>query len=131
MITEIIQAAAANFTVTFLLAGLLCAALSLINKPKPVSRAVLVEALFSYFLLFSIGITYLYNFVFHVFFQEMTAPVDRLGKQPFSGRSGLCEPWLQRYRLPCLQGKFRSPNCSRNGARHASCGEPREDTCIR
>jgi hypothetical protein len=44
-----------NFTLTFLLIGLIVSGVVLLRTPKPLTRAVVVEALFAYFLLFSIG----------------------------------------------------------------------------
>jgi hypothetical protein len=45
--------------------------------------AVVVEALFSYFLLFSIGFANVDNFVFHVFFGRMAAAFIGWGHSPF------------------------------------------------
>src|SRR5262249_40639071 len=44
-----------NFTLTFFVAGLLASAIALWRARPPRSFAVIVEALFSYFVLFSIG----------------------------------------------------------------------------
>jgi len=62
-----------NFTLTFFVLGLLASAIALWRARPPRSLALIVEALFSYFLLFSIGFSYLYNFVFHVFFGKLAA----------------------------------------------------------
>jgi hypothetical protein len=42
-----------------------------------------VEDLFAYFLLFSVGISFLYNFVFHVFFDNMAAYFIGWQQSPF------------------------------------------------
>jgi hypothetical protein len=63
----------ANYFFTFLIVGLLAGAISLINKPKPLRADVNAEALFSYYLLFTIGINNLVNFVFHVFVGDLAA----------------------------------------------------------
>jgi hypothetical protein len=55
-----------NFTLTFLILGLIATAIALWRRDRPLTVAVVVEDLFSYFLLFSIGISFFYNFVFHV-----------------------------------------------------------------
>jgi multisubunit Na+/H+ antiporter MnhE subunit len=59
-----------NFTLTFLVVGFIFALISLVFKRKPLQRRQIIEAVFSYFLLFSIGISYLYNFVMHVFLRR-------------------------------------------------------------
>ena len=55
-----------NYFLTFLIIGLLAGALSLINRPKPLRIDVVAEALFAYYLLFTIGVNNLVNFVAHV-----------------------------------------------------------------
>jgi hypothetical protein len=62
-----------NFPFTFLVIGLIASCVKLLFAPKPLTGPVIVEALFSYFLLFSIGFSLFYNFVLHTFFGEMTA----------------------------------------------------------
>ena len=60
----------ANFTLTFLVVGLIASAVALIRSPKPLTTPVVVEALFAYFLLFSIGFSLFYNFVLHTFLEK-------------------------------------------------------------
>ena len=71
-----------NFTLTFFVLGLVAAAIALAFKPQR-TYPVVLEALFSYFLLFSIAISYFYNFVFHVFFGEMAARFIGWADSPF------------------------------------------------
>ena len=54
-IEEIIAFLLGNFTLTFFVIGLIVSAVSLARKPKPVTAPVVVEALFKWFLFFSIG----------------------------------------------------------------------------
>jgi hypothetical protein len=72
-----------NFTLTFLVIGLVCSIIALARRPKPHSGAVIVEALFSYYLLLPIGFAYLYNFVFHVFFHELSVKMIGWADSPF------------------------------------------------
>lgn len=72
-----------NFTLTFLAIGLVCSVISLSKKKKPLTCQVVIEAFFSYFLLFTIGINHLYNFVCHVFFSEMSAAFIGWQNSPF------------------------------------------------
>lgn len=80
---DLIRLALSNFTVTLLIVGLLASLVVLARAPKPLTAAVIVEALFSYFLLFSIGISFLYNFVMHGFFGEMAARFIGWADSPF------------------------------------------------
>ena len=77
-----------NFTLTFLVIGLVASALSYAAQPSPRTRAQLVEALFSYFLLFSVGMSFFYNFVIHVFFGEMAARFIGWADSPFQTEVG-------------------------------------------
>jgi hypothetical protein len=77
-----------NFTLTFLVLGLVASALSLMRHPRPWSNGTIVEALFSYFLLFSIGFSYFYNFVCHVFFGELAARMIGWDNSPFQAEVG-------------------------------------------
>jgi hypothetical protein len=77
-----------NFTLTFLVIGLAASFVSLLRTQKPRTAPVLIEALFFYFLLFSIGVSFFYNFVLHTFFGEMTARVIGWADSPFQAEVG-------------------------------------------
>ena len=77
-----------NFTLTCLVIGLIASGVALLRKPKPLTTPVVVEALFSYFLLFSIGFSLLYNFVIHSFFGEMAAGFIGWANSPFQAEVG-------------------------------------------
>ena len=85
---DFIRFALSNFTLTFLVLGFIFALVSLAFKQKPLMKSQVVEALFAYFLLFSIGISYLYNFVMHVFFAEMAAAFIGWANSPFQYEVG-------------------------------------------
>ena len=72
-----------NFTLTFFVVGLLASAIALWRARPPRSSALIVEALFSYFVLFSIGFSNLYNFVLHVFFGKLAASFIGWEDSPF------------------------------------------------
>jgi hypothetical protein len=72
-----------NFTLTFFAVGLVFAAVSLAPAPKPLTGPVIQEALFKWFLCFSIGASYLYNAVFHIFFGELAAEFIGWANSPF------------------------------------------------
>ena len=76
-----------NFTLTFLVLGLIASVISLLRH-RPLTAPRVVEELFAYFLLFSIGLSYLYNFVFHVFFGDMAAEFIGWEQSPFQTELG-------------------------------------------
>lgn len=77
-----------NFTLTFLVTGLLVSAVAIARAPRPVSEALVVEKLLSWHVFFSVGVAYLYNFVCHVFFGEMSAAFIGWVNSPFQFEVG-------------------------------------------
>jgi uncharacterized membrane protein len=73
-----------NFTLTFLILGLIASGIVLLRAPKPLTAPVAVEALFAYFLLFSIGFSFLYLRDAH-HFRRNDGPLHRLAAQPIPG----------------------------------------------
>ena len=88
MIAQLIEFILSNFTLTFLVFGLLCSFAVLLFKPKPLSRPQVVEALFAYFILFNIGVSFFYNFIMHVFFGDMAASFIGWKNSPFQYEVG-------------------------------------------
>ena len=70
---ELIRLAMSNFTLTFLLFGVVAALIAVALKREGLTRESVAEELLAYFILFTIAIAYFYNFVFHVFFGELAA----------------------------------------------------------
>jgi hypothetical protein len=77
-----------DYFLTFLIIGLVAGLISLLNKPKPLTVNVVAEALFSYYLLFTIGINNLVNFVFHVFVGDIAAEFIGWAQSPFQAEVG-------------------------------------------
>lgn len=95
-----------NFTLTFFVLGLLASGIALCRTRGPRSFAVVVEALFSYFLLFSIGLANLYNFVLHVFFGKMTAGFIGWADSPFQLEVGFASLGFAVLGLLAFKGSF-------------------------
>ena len=85
---DLIRFVLGNFTLTFLVIGLVASVIALMRARKPLTAPVVVEALFAYFLLFSIGVSFFYNFVFHTFFGEMAAGFIGWEDSPFQAEVG-------------------------------------------
>lgn len=77
-----------NFTLTFLVIGLAAAGISLLRRPRPWTRAMTLEAVLAWFLFFSIGVSFTYNFVFHVFFGDLAASYIGWANSPFQAEVG-------------------------------------------
>ena len=77
-----------NYFLTLFIIGLLAGLISLLNKPKPLRINTVGEALFSYYLLFAIGISNLVNFAFHVFVGDIAAKFIGWEQSPFQAEVG-------------------------------------------
>jgi hypothetical protein len=95
-----------NFTLTFFVVGLFASAIALWRARRRRSLAVIVEALFSYFLLFSIGFSYLYNFVFHVFFGKLAASFIGWEDRPFQLEVGFASLGFAAVGFLAFKGSF-------------------------
>jgi hypothetical protein len=95
-----------NFTLTFFVAGLLASAIALWRARPPRSFALIVEALFSYFVLFSIGFSNLYNFVLHVFFGKLAASFIGWEDSPFQLEVGFASLGFALVGLLAFRGSF-------------------------
>ncbi len=84
MIRDLIKFALGNFTLTFFILGLIWAMFSLYRH-----RAVRTKSfdggdiLLKYFCLFAIGITYIYNAIFHIYFHALAARFIGWADSPF------------------------------------------------
>jgi hypothetical protein len=85
---DLIRLALSNFTLTFLILGLVAAAIGYARQRSPKPRGALVEQLLAWFLFFSIGVSFLYNFVMHVFFGDMAARFIGWENSPFQAEVG-------------------------------------------
>lgn len=83
MIAEIIRFVLSNFPLTFLVIGLLIAAAQATSLHRPAAESFLAQ-----YLLWAVGITFLYNFVMHVFFAEMAARFIGWANSPFQYEVG-------------------------------------------
>ena len=88
MTRDLIQFALSNFTLTFFVAGVICVGVCLLRAPKPVGPAVLAEKLLFWFVFWTIGVSYFYNFVFHTFFGKMAAAFIGWADSPFQAEVG-------------------------------------------
>ena len=88
MIASVLEFVLSNFTLSFFVIAMVAASISLSFKEKPLRKAQIVEAIFSYFLLFCIGCNFFYNFVMHVFFAEAAAKFIGWANSPFQYEVG-------------------------------------------
>lgn len=87
-LTGIIAFVLGNFTLTFLVVGLVFSVVTLVRATSPLTAPVVVEALFKWFLFFSIGISYFYNAVMHTAFAETAVSYIGWANSPFQYEVG-------------------------------------------
>jgi Family of unknown function (DUF6790) len=95
-----------NFTLTLLVLGLVASAIALLRTSRPWTASVVTEAVISYFILFSIALSYLYNFVLHVFFGEMTAHFIGWADSPFQREVGFASLGFAAVGFLAFRGSF-------------------------
>jgi len=87
-VESVIRFVLGNFTLELLVLGLVASVISLMRTSRPWARSEFIEAIFSYFILFSIALSYLYNFILHVFFGETAARFIGWEDSPFQREVG-------------------------------------------
>lgn len=83
MITAAITFALSNYSLTFLVIGLVFAAVAVARAPKPVGGAMVVEKLLCWHVFWVVGVCHFYNFVMHAFFGGMAARFIGWEDSPF------------------------------------------------
>jgi hypothetical protein len=89
IIGTIISLSLSNFPLTFLAIGFVASAIAIARAPSPRSMAMIVEKLISWHVFFALGVTYLLNFIFHVFFGKMAAAFIGWADSPFQLEVGM------------------------------------------
>jgi hypothetical protein len=88
MIGSLIAFVLGNFTLTFFVIGLVFSAVAIARAAQPRPAAAVIEKLLSWFVFWTIGVLYLYNAVFHIFFGEMAARFIGWADSPFQFEVG-------------------------------------------
>jgi hypothetical protein len=88
MIRTFVEFVLGNFTLTFFVVGLLFSAVAIARVPKPVSRATAIEKLMSWFVFWTVGVLYLYNAIFDIFFGQLAAHFIGWEDSPFQFEVG-------------------------------------------
>jgi hypothetical protein len=104
----LIRFALENITLTLLVLGLVASAASLLATPRPRTAHAVVEAVISYFILFSIALGYFYNFAVHVFFGEMAARFIGWADSPFQREVGFASLGFAAVGFLAFRGSFDS-----------------------
>jgi hypothetical protein len=117
-----------NFPLTCLVLGLIAAGISLWRRPRPLPPSLVVEAVFSYFLLFAVGASFCYNFVAHVLFGGMAAKFIGWEPSPFQTEVGLASLGYAvvgflafRGASACAPLRWWAPLCSSSAPPRATC----------
>lgn len=85
---RLVEFVLSNFTLTVIVGWLICVSIAIASSSDR-SRPTVIKKLFSHYLLIVIGIGYIYNFVVHVFFADMTAAFIGWANSPFQIEVGV------------------------------------------
>ena len=85
---ELISFLVKNFSLTFLCVGLVVSAASLLRRPGPLSKATVADKMLSDYILYTVGLMYLYNFVVHTALAETRAMFIGSANRPFQYEVG-------------------------------------------
>ena len=99
---QLIRFLLTNFTLTFLGLAAIATAISVARHGRP----HLWEAAIRFYCLFAVGLTFLYNFVMHVFFGEMTAAFIGWADSPFQAEVGWASLGFAAIGLLAFRGGF-------------------------
>jgi hypothetical protein len=88
MIKTVIVDTVSNYVLICLVVGLIASAMAIARAQRPLSGAVVVDKLLAWYVLFNIGVMYLVNFVFHVFFGQLAAAFIGWADSPFQVEVG-------------------------------------------
>ncbi|WP_022730016.1 DUF6790 family protein [Fodinicurvata sediminis] len=95
-----------NFTLSFFVLGLIVAVVALLRMKKPPTQEDVAEKLLAWFLFFSIGVSFLYNFVMHVFFGAMAAAFIGWADSPFQAEVGFASLGFAVVGFLAFRGSF-------------------------
>ena len=103
-----VRAILSNPSLTFLVLGLVAAAIAIARRPAPRSAAAVYDALLRWYLFFPIGAGMLYNFVMHVFFGASTARFIGWPDSPFQTEVGLASLGFSAVAFLAVRGSFEA-----------------------
>ncbi|MFT3987337.1 DUF6790 family protein [Aestuariivirga sp.] len=83
LIKSLITFVLSNYSLTFVVIGLLFSLAAIARAAKPVPRALVVEKLISWHIFWAIGVCFLYNFVMHSYFGKISAAFIGWADSPF------------------------------------------------
>jgi hypothetical protein len=106
MITAFVRFVLSNYSLSFLVLGLIATGISLSLDRKQRGNGAVFEALLSYYCLFAIGSSFLYNFVMHVFFAKMSAAFIGWANSPFQYEVGFASLGFGVVGLLAYRGDF-------------------------
>jgi hypothetical protein len=88
MIGAIIRFVMSEFGFVFFMLGLVASIIAILRHPPPRTRAVIGDRLLAFYALLPVGMLYLVNFIYHVFFGAMAAHFIGWADSPFQTELG-------------------------------------------
>jgi hypothetical protein len=103
---DIIALSIANYPLALLILGFIAAGVALARSPGPLPAGAVAEAIFAYYLLFALGLSYLVNFVMHVFFQDIASKFIGWAPSPFETEVGFASLGFGLVAILAFRGSY-------------------------
>jgi len=101
-----------NFTLTSLVMGLVASLTTIVVASGPKNRNAVVEALISWFIFFSIGVSYLYNAIVHTVFADQVAKFIGWANSPFQLEVGFASLGFAVIGFIAFKGSWQTRLCA-------------------
>jgi hypothetical protein len=101
-----------NFTLSFLILGLLVSCVRIFRTPGTINRPLVIEALIRWFIFFSIGVSYLYNGIAHTVFAEYSAKFIGWANSPFQLEVGFASFGFAVIGFIAFRGSWQTRLCA-------------------
>lgn len=95
-----------NFTLTFIVIGMIFSLVSIYRNRENLTKAFTVEALLKYYCFWGYGITWTYNAIMHIVFHEMAAGFIGWEDSPFQLEVGFASLGYGILGLFCIKNNF-------------------------
>ncbi len=110
--TQFITFLLQNFSLTFFILGLIVSAGAILISSKKGDKAYVIEALITWFIFFSIGVSYLYNGVVHTVFSAESARFIGWADSPFQQEVGFASFGFALIGFIAFRGSWQTRLCA-------------------
>ena len=101
-----------NFSLTFFVIGLIVSIFAMIMSAETLNKQGVIESLITWFIFFSIGVSYLYNGIVHTVFSEVSAQIIGWPDSPFQQEVGFASFGFALIGYIAFRGSWQTRLCA-------------------